>query len=69
MGVRRGEMLALRNRDVDWHKHRVVLRGGTTKSAILRAIPFDPTGRVATFLETRRFLKADGYVFGAASGE
>jgi integrase len=68
LGLRRGEMLALRNRDVDWYKHRVVLRGETTKSAILRAIPFDPAGRVAAFLKTRRFLKADGYVFGAASG-
>ena len=62
-------MLALRNRDVDWHKHRVVLRGATTKSAVLRAIPFDSTGRIATFLETRRFLKPDGYVFGAVSGD
>lgn len=69
LGLRRGEMLELRNRDVDWNKHRVVLRGETTKSAILRAVPFDPAGRVAAFLETRRFLKQDGYVFGAASGE
>jgi integrase len=69
LGLRRGEMLALRNRDVDWHKHRVVLRGATTKSAILRVVPFDPAGRVAAFLETRRFLKPEGYVFGAASGE
>ena len=69
LGLRRGEMLALRNRDVDWHKHRVVLRGATTKSAILRAVPFDPQGRVAAYLETRRFLKPDGYVFGSASGD
>ena len=69
LGLRRGEMLALRNRDVDWQKHRVVLRGETTKNARLRAIPFDPTGRVATFLESRRFLKPDKYVLGTAAGE
>ena len=39
LGLRRGEMLALRNRDLDWVKHRAVLRGATTKSAILWAIP------------------------------
>ena len=69
LGLRRGEMPALRNRDVDWQKHRVVLRGETTKSASPRAVPFDPKGRVATFLESRRFLKPDNYVLGTAAGE
>ena len=69
LGARRGEMLALRNRDVDWHKHRVVLRGETTKNSKLHEVPFDPAGRVAAFLESRRFLKPDRYVFGKAAGE
>ncbi|HIE94647.1 MAG TPA: hypothetical protein EYQ83_17980 [Acidobacteria bacterium] len=44
LGLRRGEMLTLHNSDIDWVKHRAVLRGATTKSAILRAIPFDAEG-------------------------
>ena len=69
LGVRRGEMLALRNRDVDWQKHRVILRGETTKNSNLHAVPFEPAGRVAVFLESRRFLKPDRYPFGKALGE
>ena len=68
LGARRKEMLAVRNRDVDWHKHRVVLRGETTKNAKMRAVPFDPIGRVARFLESRRFLQPNKYVFGAVDG-
>ncbi len=63
LGARRGEMLALR------HKHRVVLRGDTTKNAKLRTVPFDPAGRVAAFLESRRFLAPEKYVFGTAAGK
>ncbi|MBI4476585.1 MAG: site-specific integrase [Acidobacteria bacterium] len=69
LGVRRGEMLALRNRDVDWTKHRAIIRGETAKSAKPRAVPFDPKGRLATILEGRRFLKPEKYVFGSATGE
>jgi integrase len=69
LGLRRGEMLALRNRDVDWMKHRVIVRGETAKSAQSRAIPFDPKGRLATILEARRFLKPDRYVFGTLTGD
>lgn len=69
LGLRRGEMLALRNRDVDWTKHRVIVRGETAKSARARAVPFDPKGRLATILESRRFLKPDKYVFGSATGD
>lgn len=69
LGLRRGEMLALRNRDVDWTKHRVLVRGETAKSARSRAVPFDPKGRLATILEARRFLKPDRYVFGTMIGE
>ena len=68
LGLRRGEMLALRTRDVDWVKHRAVLRGATTKSAILRAVPFEPEGRVASFLKSRRFLGPDNYPFGQVDG-
>ena len=68
LGARRKEMLAVRNRDVDWHKHRVVLRGETTKNAKMRTVPFDPIGRVAAFLESRRFLQPNKYVFGAVDG-
>ena len=68
LGARCGAMLALRNRDVDWHKHRVMLRGGTTKNAKSRAVPFDPRGRVATFLESRRFLGPEKHPFGTLEG-
>jgi len=69
LGVRRGEMLAVRNRDIDWVKYRVTLRGETTKSAKTRGIPFDPKGRFATILESRRFLGPEAYVFGTVDGK
>jgi integrase len=64
-GCRRGEMLKIRNLDVDWTKHRIALPARNTKSAKGRVIPFDPQGRLAEVLRRRRFLGPDAFVFGA----
>jgi integrase len=57
-GCRRGEMLKIRNRDVDWTKHRIALPARNTKSGKRRVIPFDPQGRLAERCVERAHRKA-----------
>lgn len=66
---RQGEMLRIRNRDVDWAQHQVVIRGANAKDAENRRIPFDPHGRLAPILKRRKDLGPSAYVFGSAEGE
>jgi integrase len=47
--MRRGEMLALRFGDIDWTRHRIMLRGETTKSG-KGAVPL-ATARLRAVLE------------------
>jgi integrase len=42
-GMRQGEMLALRFGDIDWTRQLIVLRGETTKSSKIRAVPIATT--------------------------
>ena len=49
-GMRQGEMLALRWRDIDWNAQVITLRGETTKSGIIRQVPI-PTLRLKAVLE------------------
>lgn len=65
---RRGEMLRLQNRDVDWTQHQIVIRGANAKDAENRRIPFDPEGRLAKILERRASLGPLAYVFGSPEG-
>ena len=66
---RQGEMLRIRNRDVDWAQHQVVVRGVTAKDAENRRVPFDPHGRLAPILKRRASLGANAFVFGSPEGE
>lgn len=59
-GARSGELLNLRNRDVDWHASTVTLR--RTKRGESRVVPFNPAGRVAEILKRRRFAGADAFI-------
>ena len=66
---RQGEMLRIRNKEVDWAQHQIVIRGATAKDSENRRIPFDPNGRLAPILKRRRELGPQKYVFGSSDGE
>jgi integrase len=68
-GCRRGEMLLIRNRHVDWQSHVISIPAEHAKDGEARRIPFRRIGRLAEVLERRRFLGPDAYVFGTPSGE
>ena len=57
-GTRRGEMLALRFKDIDFDSGLITLRGETTKSRKTRAVPIS-TARLRAVLEWLK-LDADG---------
>ena len=66
---RQDEMLRLKNRDVDWAQHQLVIRGANAKDSENRRIPFDPEGRLAPILKRRRALGPQAFVFGSKDGE
>jgi integrase len=43
---RRGEILLIQNRRVDWERHQIAILGATAKDKENRRIPFDPHGRL-----------------------
>lgn len=66
---RRGEMLLIQNRRVDWDTHTVGIPGHTAKDKENRRIPFDPNGRLAAILQRRSRLGPNAFVFGTDNGE
>jgi integrase len=66
---RRGEMLRIQNRHVDWERHQIPILGRHAKDAENRRIPFDPQGRLAPILKRRASLGPNAYVFGSPAGE
>jgi len=65
---RQGEMLLIRNADVDWQKHWISIRAEHAKDGVGRRIPFEEDGRLANILERRRFLGREAFVFGDING-
>jgi integrase len=65
---RRGEMLLIQNKRVNWDTCQIGIPGTTAKDKENRRIPFNPKGRVAAILERRAALGPDAYVFGSAVG-
>jgi integrase len=65
---RRGEMLMIQNKRVNWKTCQIGIPGATTKDKENRRIPFNPKGRVAAILERRAALGPDAFVFGSANG-
>jgi len=65
---RRGEMLLIQNKRVNWETCQIGIPGSTAKDKENRRVPFNPKGRVAAILERRRTLGADAFVFGSATG-
>jgi integrase len=68
-GCRRGEMLLIRNRHIDWHSHQISIPAENAKDGEARRIPFRRIGRLAEVLKRRRFLGPEAYVFGTPAGE
>jgi integrase len=65
---RRGEMLMIQNKRVNWDTCQIGIPGATTKDKENRRISFNPKGRLAAILRRRSELGPDGYVFGSATG-
>src|SRR5687768_12508114 len=65
---RRGEMLLIQNKRVNWETCQIGIPGATTKDKENRRVPFNPKGRVAAILERRAALGPDAFVFGSATG-
>jgi integrase len=65
---RRGEMLRMQNRHVDWERDQIAIPGRDAKDAENRRIPFDPQGRLAPILRRRASLGPNAYVFGSPAG-
>jgi hypothetical protein len=65
---RRGEMLLIQNRRVNWESCQIGIPGATTKDKENRRVPFNPEGRLAAILRRRSALGPDGFVFGSATG-
>lgn len=66
---RQGEMLRIKNTNIDWAQHQIVIRGANAKDSENRRIPFDPNGRLAPILKRRKALGPQAYVFGSSDGE
>jgi integrase len=65
---RRGEMVLIQNKRVNWDSCQIGIPGATTKDKENRRIPFNPKGRVAAILERRGARGPDAFVFGSATG-
>jgi hypothetical protein len=65
---RRGEMLLIQNKRVNWDTCQIGIPGATAKDKENRPIPFNPKGRLAAILKRRSALGPDAYVFGSACG-
>ena len=65
---RRGEMLLIQNKRVNWETYQIGIPGATAKDKENRRIPFNPRGRLRAILERRAKLGPDAYVFGSATG-
>ena len=66
---RRGEMLMIQNKRINWDTCQIGIPGATAKDKENRRIPFNPNGRLAAVLKRRSALGPDAYVFGSTHGE
>ncbi len=65
---RRGEMLLIQNKRVNWETCQIGIPGATAKDKENRRIPFNPNGRLAAILDRRAALGAEAFVFGSPAG-
>ena len=65
---RRGEMLLIQNKRVNWDTCQIGIPGATAKDKENRRVPFNPNGRLAAVLKRRSELGPEAFVFGSANG-
>jgi integrase len=69
-GCRRGEMMKIQNKHIDWEHRCIRILKEHSKSKVARVIPFERASRLEEVLRRRAFLGPDAYVFGhAKTGE
>jgi hypothetical protein len=66
-GCRRGEMMKLQNKHVDWRHRWIRILKVHAKTEVARVIPFESASRLEKLLRRRSFLGPDAYVFGNAT--
>jgi integrase len=66
-GCRRGEMLKIQNKQVDWRHRWIRILKEHSKTEVARVVPFEAGGRLEKLLRRRAFLGPDAYVFGEAT--
>ena len=66
-GCRRGEMMKIQNKQVDWRHRSIRILKEHSKSEVARVIPFERASRLEQLLRRRAFLGPDAFVFGAAT--
>jgi integrase len=64
---RRGEMMKIQNKHVDWRHRWIRILKEHSKSEVARVIPFEPGSRLEQLLRRRAFLGPEAYVFGEAT--
>src|SRR2546426_1125762 len=55
-GCRRGEMMKIQNKHVDWRHRWIRILKEHSKSEVARVIPFEPGSRLEQLLRRRAFL-------------
>jgi integrase len=69
-GCRRGEMMKIQNKHVEWQHRWIRILKEHSKSEMARVVPFERSSRLEDVLRRRAFLGPDAYVFGhAKTGE
>jgi integrase len=66
-GCRRGEMLKIQNKHVDWRHRWIRILKEHSKTEVARVIPFESGSRLEKVLRRRAFLGPDAFVFGEAT--
>lgn len=66
-GCRRGEMLKIQNRHVEWRHRWIRILKEHSKTDVARVIPFEVGSRLEKLLRRRAFLGSEAYVFGEAT--
>jgi integrase len=66
-GCRRGEMLKIQNKHMDWRHRWIRILKENSKTEVARVIPFEPGSRLEKLLRRRAFLGPEAYVFGEAT--